>query len=78
MEEFRNESKYDFTDISSELFREYKYPDGTVERFDFPLQLAVSPNGHRLFLKDGSCVYVAKGFRTITWKVKEGAAHFVK
>ena len=65
MEDFRNESKYDFTDISSEQFREYKYPDGSVERFEFPLQLAVSPN-------------VAKGWRTIRWKVKEGAPHFSK
>jgi len=78
MEDFRNESAYKFTDISSEEFREYKYPDGTIERFDFPEQLAVSPNGHRLFLKSGECIYVAKGWRTIRWRVKEGAPHFSK
>ena len=76
MTEFKNESKLIFNDISTEEFREYKYPDGTVERFDSPLQLNVSPNGHRLFLANGDCVYVAKGWRNIRWRVKEGAAHF--
>ena len=78
MEKFKNESAYKFTDISSERFREYKYPDGTTEVFDSPLQLAVSPNGHRLYLENGDCVYVAKGWRTIRWRVKEGAPHFSK
>lgn len=78
MVEFRNESAFKFADISSEEFREYKYPDGSIERFDSPLQLAVSPSGHRLFLESGDCVYVPKGWRTIRWRAKEGAPHFVK
>ncbi len=78
MTEFRNESKLIFTDISSEEFREYEYPDGHVKKYDSPLQLNVSPNGHRLFLENGDCVYVTKGWRTIRWRVKEGAPHFVK
>ena len=78
MTEFINESKLIFTDISSELYREYQYPDGHVRKYDSPLQLNVSPNGHRLFLADGKSVYVAKGWEAIVWEVKEGAAHFVK
>ena len=76
MTEFKNESKLIFTDISSELFREYTYPDGTVEFYDSPLQLNVSPNGHRLFLANGDCIYVKGGWRSIRWRVKEGAPHF--
>jgi hypothetical protein len=78
MIEFKNESKLIFTDISSEQYREYIYPDSHVRRYDSPLQLNVSPNGHRLFLADGRCVYVTKGWESIVWEVKEGAPHFVK
>lgn len=76
MTEFKNESKLIFNDISSEQFREYVYPDGTFLKIDSPLQLNVSPNGHRVFTEDEDCYYVPKGWKYIRWRVKEGAPHF--
>lgn len=76
MIEFRNDSKLIFKDISSELFREYIYADGTTVLIDSPRQLNVSPNGHRIFTEDEDCHYIPKGWRRIHWRVREGAAHF--
>ena len=78
MTAFKNDSKLVFTDISSELFREYYYPDGSTVLIDSPQQLNVSPNGHRIFTEDGDCHYINKGWRRIRWRVREGAPHFVK
>lgn len=75
VKEFTNESGLAFTDISSELWREYEFADGTVVRIEEPLKLNVSRNGHRLFSADGVSHYVPGGWRHLRWK---GLPNFVK
>lgn len=77
MTEFRNESKHEFVDISSEQFREYTFPGGDVVRIERPARLAVSASGgHRVFGVDG-CFYIPTGWISIHWQPVEGAPHFV-
>jgi len=79
-EGFINESKLEFTDISSETNREYiKFTDNLKLEGD-PLYLNVSASGgHRLYTSAGWCYYVQprEGW-AIRWKVKKGSPHFVK
>lgn len=80
MIEFKNESGLEFTDISSESYREYMFPNGTILAIESPLYLNVSKSGgHRLFTGEGLCYYIhpSQGWY-IMWQVKDGAAHFVK
>jgi hypothetical protein len=77
--ELRNESGLAFTDITSECWREYIYPDGHVIRIEEPEALNVSKSGgHRLLDGEGISHYIPKGWRHLKWKVAEGAPHFVK
>ena len=77
--ELRNETDWEFTDISSETERVYVFPNGQTYRVDHPLALHVSDSGgHRIF--DGEhCHYVQprEGW-AIRWRVRDGAPHFVK
>jgi hypothetical protein len=77
--EFRNASKAEFSDLSSETYREYSFArDGkTVKvRIDNPLKLAVSQNGHRVFDAAGVSHYIPSGWHHLQWEVKEGKPHF--
>jgi hypothetical protein len=78
--EFRNASKVEFKDLSSELYREYSFAkDGkTVKvRIDNPLKLAVSESGgHRVFDAAGVSHYIPSGWHHLQWEVKEGKPHF--
>lgn len=90
--EFRNQSDKQFTDISSEEYRTYRFAlvqpvfvdkeVGWITTNDVtinqPLQLSVSENGHRIFDASGSCHYIPSGWIHLEWKVKEGQPHFVK
>lgn len=79
---FRNESPLKFTDISSELWRDYiRQPDEktvVVTRIEEPVALNVSKNGgHRIFDANGECHYIPSGWDHLKWKVKDGHPHFV-
>lgn len=76
--EFDNQSSNKFTDISSEQYREYIFPNGDKVRVDQPLQLSVSTSGHRLFDAAGVSHYIPKGWIQLSWKAKDGQPHFVK
>ncbi|SDD55313.1 hypothetical protein SAMN05192552_103016 [Natrinema hispanicum] len=79
-DDFRNETDLDFTDISSEKYREYTFPNGSVIRIDNPLLLHVreGSGSHRLFDSQGRSHRISPNFLKITWEVKEGEPHFVK
>ena len=79
-EGFINESALEFTDISSEIEREYIKYDKNLKLDGEPLYLNVSKSGgHRLYTSTGWCYYVQprEGW-AIRWKVREGKPHFVK
>jgi hypothetical protein len=71
-----NESGLQFTDISSERFREYDFPGGATVRIDAPLQLSVSENGHRILDDAGISHYVPLGWIHLRWIAKEGRPNF--
>lgn len=79
--EFINKSNHEFTDISSEEYRQYAFmKDGAVVamRIDQPLWLSVSASGgHRLFDASGESHYVPSGWFHLSWKAKPGQPHFV-
>jgi hypothetical protein len=76
---FQNESGLEFTDISSETYRQYEYSNGKIVRIDEPLRLHVSKSGgHRLFDSSGVSHYIPKGWVRLQWKAREGKPHFVK
>lgn len=77
--DFRNESELEFTDISSELWREYRFLNGETVRIDDPLKLNVSASGgHRIFDGAGVSHYIPAGWIHLMWKTKDGAPNFVK
>lgn len=79
MTELINKSNHKFTDIGTERYREYHYPDGTNLHINWPSQLSVSESGgHRLMDLTGKCYYIPTGWRYITWVPIEGQSHFVK
>jgi hypothetical protein len=80
MREFINESGLEFTDISSESFREYHFSNGRLLKIFKPLFLHVSKSGgHRVFDDDGISYYIqpSEGW-FITWQVDPGKPNFVK
>lgn len=79
MTEFKNQSGLKFTDISTELWRIYEFPGGTIVELKSPQFLNVSKSGgHRVFTEDGVSHYVPKGWIHLYWRVKQGAPNFVK
>jgi hypothetical protein len=74
---FINESGLDFTDISTEEYRVYEFPDYKVQ-IQTPTHLNVSKNGHRVLDADGISHYIPFGWRHLYWKAKTGKANFVK
>ena len=79
MAEFINNSGLDFTDISSEEFRQYDFGDGSRIRIANPLWLHVSStNGHRVFDRQGISHYIPATWIHLHWKAKDGQPHFVK
>ena len=78
-ETFRNESGLKFDDISSELFRTYKRPNGEEITIEEPVALNISKaGGHRIFDAAGNSHYVVPGWIQLSWRAKEGRPHFVK
>lgn len=76
---FRNESGLEFSDISSEEWREYRFPGGDVIKIDRPLKLHVSESrGHRIFDAEGRSHYIPWGWIHLSWGAKDGAPNFVR
>ncbi len=77
--EFRNESDLEFSDISSEAWREYEFGSGAKVRIDSPTQLNVSESGgHRIFDSEGVSHYVPAGWIHLKWMAKDGSPNFVQ
>lgn len=76
---FENASGLEFNDISTELWREYRFLGGETIRIESPLQLNVSESGgHRIFDAEGVSHYIPAGWIHLQWTVSEGAPNFVK
>jgi hypothetical protein len=76
---FWNESGLEFTDISTEQFREYTFAGGQILRIENPLQLNISESGgHRIFDAQGFSYYVPKGWLHLKWQARKGQPNFVK
>lgn len=77
--EFKNGTDLEFSDISSEQWREYQFLGGETIRIDAPLKLNVSESrNHRIFDAHGISHYIPAGWIHLKWKVKDGAPNFVK
>lgn len=77
MPKFMNKGSYDFIDISSEQYREYRFPNGEYIKIKTPQKLAVSGSGHRVW--DGTkSHFIPLGWIHLYWEVKNGQPHFVK
>lgn len=76
---FNNATDLEFTDISSEQWREYRFLGGETVRIEAPRQLNVSESGgHRIFDSHGVSHYIPAGWIHLSWQVKDGAPNFVK
>ena len=79
VDDFKNESGLDFTDISTEAIRRYHYRRDDTVTILSPLMLNVSRSGgHRIFDANGVSHYIPKGWIQLTWVVKAGEPNFVK
>lgn len=79
MREFRNTSGLDFTDISTERYREYLFHGGDIVKIDDPVKLHVSKSGgHRIFSKDGLCHYIPNTWIHLSWKARDNETDFCK
>jgi hypothetical protein len=77
MKKFLNESDYEFIDISSEGYREYRFPNGEYVKIDNPQKLSISQHGHRVW--DGQkSHYIPIGWIHLYWEAKDGQPHFVR
>jgi hypothetical protein len=81
--EFINNGKYNFIDISSELWREYHFYDAENENWysriiTGVIKLSAEGSGHRLFDKHGISYFIKNDWKYITWKAKAGQPNFVK
>lgn len=76
---FNNATDLEFTDISSELWREYRFLGGDTVLIRAPLKLNVSDSGgHRIFDAEGVSHYVPAGWVHLKWVVRDGAPSFVQ
>lgn len=75
--DFKNDSGLEFTDISTELWREYTFDKDQKVRIEHPLKLYVSDNGHRILDGSGVSHYVPFGWVHLKWQSKDGEPQFV-
>lgn len=77
--DFQNASELEFTDISSEQWREYRFLGEETVRIEAPLKLNVSASGgHRIFDAERVSHYIPAGWIHLTWMSKDGQPNFVK
>jgi hypothetical protein len=78
IKDFKHDTTHKWTDISSEMYRVYEFPDKDV-RIEEPLFLSVSQSGgHRIWDSFGISHYIPSGYRHLYWQVKDGQPNFVK
>lgn len=76
---FLNESELEFSDISSEAWREYQFESGVMVRIENPMRLNVSESGgHRIFDGQGLSHYIPKGWIHLVWEARPGQPNFVR
>jgi hypothetical protein len=75
--ELRNDTEYEFADISTEKRRVYDF-GGVNTVIENPQWLAVSDNGHRILDSDGICHYIGYSGVYFYWQVEDNQPHFVK
>lgn len=79
MNAFHNMSEHDFTDIDSEEYRTYEWPDGKSVTIKEPLKLSVSKSGgHRLYDAEGVSHYIPAGWIHLSWRARNGQPNFVR
>jgi hypothetical protein len=67
-----------FTDISSEIYREYRFPNGKVVRITRPLRLLVCEDGtHLIFTADKISHQIPPGWIHLFWDTFPGEPNFV-
>lgn len=72
-----NTSGLEFTDISSEEFRTYIYPNNVQVTLPQPVALNISDRGgHRVYTEDGISHYIVPGWVHLAWKSKDGCSPF--
>ena len=77
---FNNESSLKFTDISSERYRWYIFPNGKGVTIRNPIYLNVSKNGgHRVYDYQGNSWYVRPNQSWyMKWRCRKNRPNFVK
>ena len=66
------DAKIKFRDISHEVYREYRFPCGSVIRIDFPQKLNVSDSGgHRVQDATGKAHYIPAGWVHLCWETSD-------
>lgn len=76
--------KFNWQDISDELYRTYVFPGGHEIRVAGPSKVAIKPpaygsaggGSHRVVDVYGSSHYISYGWLAIRWKVKDGKEPF--
>jgi len=63
-------------DISSEVYRLYRFPKGESVMIKKPAILIVSDNGHRVVDQGGYSHYIPYGWVHLKFKVEKDAPHF--
>lgn len=58
-------------DISSEIYREYIFPDKEIVHIACPKYLIVSDNGHRVCDMDNVSHYIPYGWIHLMWENKD-------
>jgi len=75
----RNMTDREFTDISSEAWREYILTDGTCLEITNPQWLHISDSGHYVVDSINRVYFVPHAsIFTMQWQVKSGHPHFGK
>ncbi len=68
----------DFTDISSEVSRQYTFPGGPTVTINHPYRIHVSSSGgHRIEDTLGVSHYIPAGWVHLSWQTREGCPAFV-
>lgn len=68
----------EFKLITSELYRVYRFANGSEVRINEPIKINVSKTGgHRILDNEGVSHYVPFGWIHLSWKAKQGEPEFV-
>lgn len=67
-----NNPELEFKPLTSEVYREYTFPGGSIIRIDAPQALNVSKSGgHRIQAENGNGIYIPSGWIKLEWKNKD-------